>query len=67
MSSVDDGLKKLEEKIDILGIRLITLELALQLVLDQVDYINGNCRPNEMVGAVLSEDIIKKVRGALDE
>ena len=67
MSSVDDGLKKLEEKIDILGIRLMTLELALQLVLDQVDYINGNCRPNEMVGAVLSEDILKKVRGALDE
>jgi len=67
MSSVDDGLKKLEEKIDILGIRLITLELALQLVLDQVDYINGNCRPNEMVGAVLPEEILKKVRGALDE
>ena len=36
----------------------------LRLILDQVDYTNGACRPNEMVGAVLPRELI--VRAALE-
>ena len=35
------------------------LRSALQLVLDQVDYMNGNCRMTEMVGAVLPKEVLK--------
>lgn len=40
---------------------------ALQTLLDQVDYTKGNCRPNEMVGAVLPKEIIKLCRQAILE
>jgi hypothetical protein len=38
---------------------------ALQVILDCVDYTVGNCRPNEMVGAVLSQEVIELARAAL--
>lgn len=45
---------------------------ALQVMLDQVDYQNGACRQNEMVGAVLSpscltqvKDTLKKIRNTI--
>ena len=38
---------------------------ALATVLDQVDYTAGNCRPNEMVGAVLPKEVIVLARQAI--
>jgi hypothetical protein len=46
--------------------RLEDLRSALLLLLDQVDYNSGSCRPNEMVGAVLPVEIIHKIRNILD-
>ena len=40
---------------------------ALLIILDQVDYTAGNCRPNEMVGAVLSKEIIALCREAAQQ
>lgn len=37
---------------------------ALLTLLDQVDYTTGNCRPNEMVGAVLDKRVIQLCREA---
>ena len=39
---------------------------ALSVVLDQVDYTKGACRPNEMVGAVLPVMIIDGARAAIN-
>ena len=39
--------------------------VALHLLLDNIDYVAGNCRLNEMVGAVLPKEIIKIARDAL--
>jgi hypothetical protein len=41
------------------------LRAALEVVLDQVDYMVGNCRVNEMVGAVLTKTDIERARAAL--
>ncbi len=41
------------------------LVAALGVLLDQVDYTEGNCRVNEMVGAVLPEIVIDTARQAL--
>lgn len=38
---------------------------ALLLILDQVDYIAGNCGPTEMVAAVLPREIIALARKSL--
>jgi hypothetical protein len=38
---------------------------ALLTVLDQVDYTNGACRLNEMVGAVLPKEVIVLARKAI--
>lgn len=38
---------------------------ALNLLLDQVDYMAGNCRINEPVGAVLPAEIIAHCREVL--
>ena len=38
---------------------------ALQTILDAVDYTVGNCRPNEMVGAVLPVELIKQAKESL--
>jgi len=38
---------------------------ALRVLLDQVDYTAKACRPNEMVGAVLSREVIAMCREAL--
>jgi hypothetical protein len=40
---------------------------ALLTLLDQVDYTAGNCRPNEMVGAVLPVEIIRMCRQAAQQ
>ena len=41
------------------------LRTAALLVLDSVDYTAGNCRVNEMVGAVLPRQIIAQLRNAV--
>ena len=41
------------------------LDIALRLVLDSVDYLSGNCRINEAVGAVLPKEIIVRAKNAL--
>lgn len=43
------------------------LRAALLALLDQVDYIAGACRLNEMVGAVLPKEIIEMCRKTLAE
>lgn len=40
---------------------------ALLTVLDQVDYVAGNCRVNEMVGAVLPEEVITLSRAVISK
>lgn len=47
---------------------MVTLSLrdALLTVLDQVDYMAGNCSPTEMVAAVLPKEIIVLARRALE-
>lgn len=40
---------------------------ALLTLLDQVDYTAGNCRPNEMVGAVLDKRVIALCREAAQQ
>ena len=37
----------------------------LHVVLDCADYTAGNCRVNEMVGAVLPKEVIEQARAAL--
>lgn len=41
------------------------LAKAINLILDQVDYLAGNCRVNEMIGAILPKEIISIARAAL--
>ena len=41
--------------------------LSLKVVLDNVDYMAGNCRLNEMVGAALPKEVIALAREALAE
>jgi hypothetical protein len=41
------------------------LRIALRLMLDCVDYTAGNCRVNEMVGAVLPREIIERAKKLL--
>lgn len=43
------------------------LRAALLAILDAVDYTNSACKPNEMVGAVLPEGLIKQARKALQK
>jgi hypothetical protein len=38
--------------------------IALQLLLDCVDYTSGACRLNEMVGAVLPQEILFRAKKA---
>lgn len=45
--------------------RELTPREALLLVLDQVDYIAGNCRANEPVGAALPSAVIARAHDAL--
>lgn len=40
------------------------LHTSLKLILDCVDYVRGNCRVNEMVGAVLPTEILERARKA---
>ncbi len=46
-------------------IRSASLRTCLTVVLDCVDYTAGNCRVNEMVGAVLPKEIIEQARNIL--
>jgi hypothetical protein len=43
------------------------LSIALQIVLDQVDYTARNCSPTDMVAAVLDISVIKIAKQALEE
>ena len=50
------------DEIERLQVNVQALRSLLMVVLDAVDYTAGNCRPNEMVGAVLSQEVIKLVK-----
>ena len=41
------------------------LRSAILAILDAADYTSGNCRANDMVGAVLDRVLIVKARAAL--
>jgi len=41
------------------------LERALRLLLDNIDYDAGNCRVNEMIGAVLPMEVLRTAKRAL--
>lgn len=43
----------------------LSVSRALAVILDNVDYTYGACRPNEQVAAVLPELLIKSARNAL--
>ncbi len=45
--------------------RIDKLRTALLLVLDNIDYEAGNCRVNEMIGAVLPREVLRKAREAV--
>jgi len=45
--------------------RIEVLRRALLLLLDNIDYEAGNCRVNEMIGAVLPKEILRKAREAV--
>ena len=40
---------------------------SLLVILDCVDYTRGNCRVNEMVGAVLPKEVIEQARKACND
>jgi hypothetical protein len=43
------------------------LASALRLLLDQVDYTTGACRPTEMVGAVLPQAVLTVAHAAKEK
>lgn len=43
------------------------MAIAISVLLDQVDYLSGACRPNEQVGAVLNIYVIEMARKSLAE
>lgn len=47
--------------------KILFLEVALQTMLDCVDYTSGNCKANEPVGGVLPKEIITKAKEALEK
>jgi hypothetical protein len=46
------------------GARLSEAVTVLRLLLDAMDYERGACQPNEMVGAVLPVEILRRARAA---
>jgi hypothetical protein len=42
----------------------MTAQEWLQVLLDQIDYERGACRPNEMVGACVSPEVLAACREA---
>lgn len=66
-------LEQLRSKIQVLEISCTNLErerekiqIALDLILDSVDYTVGNCRVNEMIGAILPKKIIVLAHKAIE-
>lgn len=45
--------------------RVKIITQALHVLLDSVDYTKGNCKPTEMVGAVLPQEVITLARKCL--
>ena len=50
------------DEIERLQVNVQALRSLLMVVLDAVDYTAGNCRPNEMVGAVLPQQVLKLIK-----
>jgi hypothetical protein len=42
------------------------LRIALQVVLDQIDYTQGACTPTEMVGACLPREVLEMAHEVLE-
>ena len=45
--------------------RIEVLRRALLLLLDNIDYEVGNCRVNEMIGAVLPREVLRIAKRAV--
>lgn len=43
---------------------MMTAKEWLQVLLDQIDYERGACRPNEMIGALVSREVLQSCREA---
>jgi hypothetical protein len=46
--------------------RIDLLTRVIRLLLDNIDYQAGNCRVNEMIGAVLPPDILHLAKEAVN-
>lgn len=57
-SAVAEGKRQEREHVE-------ALTAALGAILDAVDYTSGACRPTEMVGAVLPEELLACARTAI--
>ena len=55
---------QVEAQVRIQGAGLSEAVTSLRLLLDAVDYERNACRPNEMVGAVLPVEILRRARTA---
>jgi hypothetical protein len=44
-----------------------TLRSALRILLDHIDYERGACRPNEMIGAVLPVEVLRRCKSAANQ
>lgn len=63
IKSITSRIEKLEENFPLSQ----ELFVALQLIMDSVDYTDGNCAPNEMIAAILPVEIIRRARNALNK
>jgi hypothetical protein len=61
----DDDLATLSRELLRADEKVVELRTVLALALDAVDYENGACRLNEMVGAVLPKEILARMRAAV--
>ena len=46
--------------------KLTEARIALRLLLDNIDYDAGNCRVNELIGAVLPIEILRRAKKAIE-
>ena len=49
-----------------LAVKLQQAEANTRVLLDCVDYMAGNCKVNDMVGAVLDASVIRRIRAAIE-
>lgn len=45
---------------------VLRLRVALQVVLDQIDYTRGACTPTEMIGACMPKEVLEMAHDVLE-